>query len=190
MEKAQDEMGYGKPKKPQLFKELWNVKQTRGLCYFQDVLHAIGNSDQYPFDLWKKDYMHLAAQEAQTETINAVAAALDRVPKYEDRLDPDSISRHALMKYILEKIIRYGEAYGVEDVLRDIGEFQIRRKEIENADRQGRDNPSEQRQASFTEGRIADQGSDPRGRSESDLGCDVSVLQRDARGQSVSDRGL
>ena len=67
MEKAQDEMGYGKPKKPQLFKELWNVRQTNGLCYFQDVIHAIGNSDQYPFDLWKKDYMHLAAQEAQTE---------------------------------------------------------------------------------------------------------------------------
>ena len=32
-------------------------------------------------------------------------------------------------------------------------------------------------------------GSDPRGRSESDLGCDVSVFQRDAGGQSVPDRG-
>lgn len=123
---------YGRePKKPQLFKGLWNVKQTSGLCYFQDVLHAIGNSDQYPFDLWKKDYMHLAAQEAQTETINAVVAALERVPKYEDQLDPDAISKSALVDYLIGRIEEYGETYGVAEMLLDIREFQIRRKRKE-----------------------------------------------------------
>ena len=126
-----DEMGYGEPKKPQQFEEIWCVRQKDGLCYFQDILHAIGNSDQYPFPLWEKDYKHLAAQEAQTETINAVVAALERVPKYDDQLDPDSISRHALTKYILSQSMKHGEDYKVEDVLRDIADFQIRRKRKE-----------------------------------------------------------
>lgn len=126
-----DEMGYGEPKKPQQFEEIWCVRQKDGLCYFKDILHAIGNSDQYPFPLWEKDYKHLAAQEAQTETINAVVAALERVPKYEDRLDPDAISKSTLVDYLIGHIEEYGETYGVAEMLLDIREFQIRRKRKE-----------------------------------------------------------
>ena len=94
-------------------------------------------------------------------------------------LIPDAIGKCALMKHILEKSIRYGEAYGVEDVLRDIGNSD--RKEIENADRQEEVILLSNGKPLSPKAVIADQGSDPRGRSESDLGCDVSVLQRDAR---------
>ena len=126
-----DEMGYGEPKKPQEFVERWGVRNTDGICYYRDIVHAIGNSDQFPFPLWQKDYKHLAAQEAQTETINAVVAALERVPKYEDQLDPDAISKSALMDHLIGRIEEYGETYGVAEMLLDIREFQIRRKRKE-----------------------------------------------------------
>ena len=123
---------YGRePKKPQLFTGLWAAKHPGGLVYKRDIAHALGNSDQYPFSLWEKDYMHLAAQEAQTETLQAVTAAIDRCPVYEDQQDPDSVSRFSLLTYLMGKKERYGEEYRTEDMLLDIQQFGITRKRME-----------------------------------------------------------
>ena len=119
---------YKDPEKPQQFKECWSKKQAAGLCYIQDIRHAISNSDQFPFPLWETDYQHMAAQQAQEETLRAVIAAIDRVPIYKDELSPDAISRQALTDYLIANIEKYGEDYGVDDILRDIREFQIRRE--------------------------------------------------------------
>lgn len=123
---------YGKePKRTQEFREFWSSKSTQGMVNICDIRHAICNSDQYPYPLWEKDYKHLEAQEAQTETINAVIAAIDRVPIYENDLDPDVVSRPALLDYLVGKVVEYGEDYGVSEMLMDIREFQIKRKRKE-----------------------------------------------------------
>ena len=123
---------YGKdPKKPQEFKELWVARNPGGLVYKRDIVHALGNSDQYPFPLWEKDYMHLAAQEAQTETLQAVIAAIDRCPVYEDQRDPDAVSRVSLLSYLMSKMERYGEAYRTADMLLDIQQFGITRRRMD-----------------------------------------------------------
>lgn len=131
VEEERNEMGYKDPEKPQLFEERWSAKSTQGLVNVCDIRHSICNSDQYPYPLWKRDYKHMEAQDAQTETINAVIAAIDRVPIYEETLDPDAISRDALLNYLMGKISEYGEDYGVPDILRDIREFQIKRRRKE-----------------------------------------------------------
>ena len=126
------EIEYGKePKKQQLFTGLWAAKHPGGLVYKRDIAHALGNSDQYPFSLWEKDYMHLAAQEAQTETLQAVIAAIERCPVYEDQQDPDSVSRFSLLTYLMGKMERYGEAYRTADMLLDIQQFGITRRRMD-----------------------------------------------------------
>ena len=124
-------MEYKEPEKEQIFKEQWSHNQTTGLCYIQDIRHAISNSDQYPYPLHEKDYQHMIAQEAQDETLNAVIAAIDRVPLYDDRLDPDSISRSALLEYLEERIAARGEEYTVDMAIAAIRSFQIKRRRKE-----------------------------------------------------------
>lgn len=121
---------YHEPEKPQVFKEMWSKKRTEGLCYIQDIRHAISNSDQYPFPVNARVYDNMAAQDAMFKTLDAVIAAIDRVPVYEDRLDPDAISRSGLLEFIKEKLARYGAAdYSPAEIIRDIEDFEIRRKE-------------------------------------------------------------
>jgi hypothetical protein len=129
---AMGEIEYGKePKKPQLFTELWAAKHPGGMVYKRDIVHALGNSDQYPFPLWKKDYTHLAEQGAQTETLQAVIAAIDRCPVYEDQQDPDAVSRFSLLTYLMGKMERYGDAYRTADMLLDIQQFRITRRRMD-----------------------------------------------------------
>jgi hypothetical protein len=129
---AMGEIEYGKePKKPQLFTELWAAKHPGGVVYKRDIVHALGNSDQYPFPLWKKDYTHLAEQGAQTETLQAVIAAIDRCPVYEDQQDPDAVSRFSLLTYLMGKMERYGDAYRTADMLLDIQQFGITRRRMD-----------------------------------------------------------
>lgn len=116
---------YHDPEKQQEFKERWSAKSTDGMVYISDIRHAISNSDQYPFPLWQQDYKHLEAQDAQNKTLDAVIAAIDRVPIYEKGVVPDSVNRTALMDYIKNKASECGDAYGVRDVLMDIAGFQI-----------------------------------------------------------------
>ena len=122
---------YKEPEKPQIFREIWSVKDPRGLVHKADIIHAIGNSDQYPWPLWSLVDGHKAEQETQEQTLCAVIAALERIPVYEDKLDPDAISRDALMNYLSGKLAMYGEDYGTAEMLLDIREFNIKRKEIE-----------------------------------------------------------
>ena len=124
-------MKYKESDKAQLFKEMWSHNQTRGLCYIQDIRHAISNSDQYPYPMDKPDYQHLMGQEAQEKTLNAVIAAIDRVPLYNDWLDPDSISRTALIDYLEERIASRGDEYTVDMAIAAIRSFQIKRKRKE-----------------------------------------------------------
>jgi len=124
---------YGRdPKKPQEFKEMWVAKNPGGLIYKRDIVHATGNSDQYPFPLWAVAEGHEAEQEAQTETIRAMVAAIERCPVYEDQLDPDAISKKALLSYLLGKQERFGKGFHVGELLNDIQEFSIKRRRMDS----------------------------------------------------------
>lgn len=122
---------YHDPEKQQEFKERWSAKSTDGMVYISDIRHAISNSDQYPFPLRQQDYKHMEAQDAQNKTLDAVIAAIDRVPIYERGVVSDSVSRTALMDYIKKKADEFGDAYGISDVLMDIAGFQINRERKE-----------------------------------------------------------
>lgn len=122
---------YHDPEKQQEFKERWSAKSTEGMVYICDIRHAISNSDQYPFPLWQQDYKHLEAQDAQSKTLDAVIAAIDRVPIYERGVVTDSVNRTAIMDYIKKKADECGDAYGIRDVLMDIAGFQINRERKE-----------------------------------------------------------
>ena len=124
---------YGKyPKKPQVFNGLWAAKNPGGLVYKRDIVHAISNSDQYPFQLWGRAEGHEAEQDAQTETINAVIATIERCPVYEDQTDPDTINRYSLIAYLIDKLDRYGNgSYGATDMLRDVQDFGIGRRRMD-----------------------------------------------------------
>lgn len=118
---------YRPPEQPQNFMELWSTKHS-GYMSVSDIHHAIGNSDQFPFPIFARDYKHMAEQDAQEKTICAVIAALDRVPVYEDHADPNMISKDALFYHIQRRANRYGDSYTADHFLRDIAGFEIRRK--------------------------------------------------------------
>lgn len=76
-----------KPKKPQLFEYQFNGARFGGeLVYFRDILHAIGNSDQYPANLWEDTQK----SKVCTATIDAVAEAIEACPRY--RAQPCSLT--------------------------------------------------------------------------------------------------
>ena len=67
------------PEKPQRFEYMFNGARHGGeVVYFSDLLHAIGNSDQYPVALWS-DTPEGRIQQA---TIDAVAEAIEACPRY------------------------------------------------------------------------------------------------------------
>jgi len=67
------------PEKPQTFEYVFNGTRFGGeLVYLRDVLHAIGNSDQYPVALW----VETPEGQIQQQTIDAVANAIEACPRY------------------------------------------------------------------------------------------------------------
>ena len=68
-------------KKKQKFKYMW-VKPQCGsyLVPLQNVYHAIGNCDLYPFPL--KDKPKTPEEKVMVETLDAVFAAINAIPKY------------------------------------------------------------------------------------------------------------
>lgn len=67
------------PEKPQVFKYLFNGARFGGeLVYLRDVVHAIGNSDQYPVAL----LIETPEGRIQQQTIDAVANAIEACPRY------------------------------------------------------------------------------------------------------------
>ena len=68
-----------KPEKPQRFECQFSGARHGGeVIYFSDLLHAIGNSDQYPVALWEDS----PEGRIQQATIDAVAEAIERCPRY------------------------------------------------------------------------------------------------------------
>jgi len=68
-----------KPEKPQRFECQFNGARHGGeVIYYSDLLHAIGNSDQYPVALWSDT----TEGRIQAATIDAVAEAIERCPRY------------------------------------------------------------------------------------------------------------
>jgi len=71
--------------KPQIFKYMWG-KPLDGDRYIRtrDIVHALGNSDQYPFSLGQrpKTPEEEFGHKAMIETINAVVAAIEAAPQY------------------------------------------------------------------------------------------------------------
>lgn len=131
LNKEDEGFRYRDPEKTQKYRETWSSKSTEGMVYISDIRHAISNSDQYPYPLWKKDHMHLAAQEAQEKTLRAVIAAIDRVPVYERDVRHVLISKVALVSYLVGKMTEYPGLYDTAAMLRDISDFQIDRDKVE-----------------------------------------------------------
>ena len=71
--------------KRQIFKYMWE-KPRDGCRYIsaRDIVHALGNSDQYPFPLGRrpKTPEEESAYEVMFETIDAVVAAIEAAPQY------------------------------------------------------------------------------------------------------------
>lgn len=71
--------------RPQEFEFVWE-KQKDGCTYnsTRDICHALGNSDQYPFPIGAqpKTPEEEMILQIQTETLNAVVAAIEAAPEY------------------------------------------------------------------------------------------------------------
>lgn len=134
IEGIEEPFEYKKPEKPQLYQAMWSHQSREGLCYIQDVRHAISNSDQYPFHPGFRDYRHIAEQDAQEKTICAVIDAVNRVPVYEDKTAEDLVSKSELIRWLEKRMEEYGNAdeYKTMYMLTDIKNFQISRKEVQD----------------------------------------------------------
>ena len=71
--------------KRQIFKYMWE-KPRDGCRYIsaRDIVHALGNSDQYPFPLGQrpKTPEEESVYEVMFETLDAVLAAIEAAPQY------------------------------------------------------------------------------------------------------------
>ena len=67
--------------KEQIFEYCWSKpKNDSQFISARDLLHAIGNSDQFPFNPTKKP--QTKEEKVMQKTIEAVFAAIDATPKY------------------------------------------------------------------------------------------------------------
>lgn len=66
------------PEKPQLFEYIFNGDRNGEVIYFSDLVHAIGNSDQYPVPLWEDT----PESRIQAATIDAIVNAIEACPRY------------------------------------------------------------------------------------------------------------